>query len=99
MSVETQCLEKFVSVIHLNIRSMPANFTSFVSYMENLSHKFSVIALTETWLKQSNVSLYGLTRYNHIAITRSDGKCGGVSQLIPDVFEYSELTEMSMVSD
>ena len=87
------------SVIHLNIRSIPTNFTSFLSYMENLSHKFSVIALTETWLKQSNVSLYGMTGYNHIAITRSHGKGGGVSLLISDVFEYSELTEMCMVSD
>ena len=65
--------------------------------MENLSHKFSVIALTETWLKQSNVSLYGMTGYNHIAITRSHGKGGGVSLFISDVFEYSELTDM--VSD
>ena len=78
---------------------MPANFASFLSHMENLSHKFSVIALTETWLKQSNVFLYGMTGYNHIAITRSHGKGGGVSQLISDVFEYSELTEMCMVSD
>ena len=78
---------------------MPANFTYFLSYMENLSHKFSVIALTETWLKESNVSLYGMTGYNHIAITRSHGKGGGVSLLISDVFEYSELTEICMVSD
>ena len=78
---------------------MPANFTSSLSYMEKLSHKFSVIALTETWLKQSNMSLFSITGYNHIAITRSHRKGGGVSLLISDVFEYSELTEMCMVSD
>ena len=85
------------SIMHLNIRSMPANFTSFLSYLENITHKFSVIGLTETWLKQSNVPLYGITGYNHIAITRSHGKGGGVSLLISDVFVYSELTDMCIL--
>ena len=87
------------SIMHLNIRSMPANFTSFLSYLENITHTISVIGLTETWLKQSNVPLYGITEYNHIAITRSHGKGGGVSLLISDVFVYSELTDMCIVSD
>ena len=87
------------SIMHLNIRSMPANFTSLLSYLENITHKFSVIGLTETWLKQSNVPLYGVTGYNHIAITRSHGKGGGVSLLISDVFVYSELIDMCIVSD
>ena len=87
------------SIMHLNISSMLANFTSFLSYLENITYKFSVIGLTETWLKQSNVPLYGITGYNHIAITRSHGKGGGVSLLISDVFVYSELTDMCIVSD
>ena len=43
--------------------------------------------------------MYGITGYNHIAITRSHGKGGGVSLLISDVFVYSELAEMCIVSD
>ena len=85
--------------MHLNIRSIPANFTSFLSYMDNVNHRFSVIGLTETWLKQPNIPLYGIPGYSHIGITRSHGNGGGVSLFISDVFMYSELTELCMVSD
>ena len=87
------------SIMHLNIRSIPANFTSFLSYLDNVNHRFSVIGLTETWLKQPNISLYGIPGYSHIGITRSHGNGGGVSLFISDVFMYSELTELCMVSD
>ena len=50
-------------------------------------------------MKQLNIPLYGIPVYNHIGITRSHGNGGGVSLFISDVFIYSELTELSMVSD
>ena len=87
------------SIMHLNIRSIPANFTSFLTYLDNVNHRFSVIGLTETWLKQPNIPLYGIPGYSHIGITRSHGNGGGVSLFISDVFMYSELTELCMVSD
>ena len=81
------------SLLHLNIRSVPANFTYFLSYINNLNHDFSVIGLSETWLKPSNISAYGIDSYSHIGLTRSNGTGGGVSLLISDEFILCKLTE------
>ena len=86
------------SLLHLNIRSVPANFTSFLSYTSNLNHDFSVIGLSETWLKQSNISACGIDGYSHIGLTRSDGTGEGVSLLIFDEFVFCELTEYSVLT-
>ena len=87
------------SLLHLNIRSVPANFTSFLSYISNLNHNFSIIGLSETWLKQSNISAYGIDGYSHIGLTRSNAMGGGVSLLISDEFVFCELTEYSMLTE
>ena len=76
------------SLLHLNIRSIPANFTSCLSYISNLNHNFSIIGLSETWLKQSNISAYGIDGYSHIGLTRSNAMGGGVSLLISDEFVF-----------
>ena len=86
-------------LLHLNIRSVPANFTYFLSYINNLNHDFSVIGLSETWLKQSNISAYGIDGYSHIGLTRSNGTGGVVSLLISDEFILCELTEYSMLTE
>ena len=39
-----------LSVIHVNIRSLPRNGTTLVAYLSTLNHKFSVICFSETWL-------------------------------------------------
>ena len=40
----------------------------------NINHTFSIIGFTETWLKPSNIETFGITGYNHIGLTRQNGK-------------------------
>ena len=87
------------SIIHVNIRSLPANMTGFMSYMSNINHTFSIIGFTETWLKPNNIETFGITGYNHIGLTRQNGKGGGVSLFISDDIVFSELQELRMVQD
>ena len=87
------------SVAHLNIRSIPANFSAFLSYMENLEHCFTVIGLSETWLNPTNVSAYGISGYNHVHRTRSTRKGGGVSLFVSEKFICSEMANHCMVND
>ena len=75
---------------------MPANFIYFLSYLENITHTFWP---DRNMVKTINVLLYGVTGYNHTAVTRSHGKGSCAILLISDVFVYSELTEMCKVSD
>ena len=39
-----------------------------LAYLETLSHKFDIIGLSETWLKESEADLYDIPGYNHVAI-------------------------------
>ena len=73
--------------------------TGFMSYMSNINHTFSVIGFTETWLKPSNIETFGITGYNHVGLTRQNGKGGGVSLFISEDIVFSELQELSMVQD
>ena len=57
--------------------------TGFMSYMSNINHIFSINGFTKTWLKPSNIETFGIAGYNHIALTRQNGKGGGVSLFFP----------------
>ena len=72
-------LDNSFSVTHLNIRSLPANVSAFMSYVDNFDHCFSVIGLSETWLHASNVSAYSIPGENHVAQTRCASRGGGIS--------------------
>ena len=67
------------SLLHNNIRSIPASLSILLSYMSNLDHEFSVIGLSGAWLSPSNTDAYGIAGYNHVVVTRQAKKGGGVS--------------------
>ena len=43
------------SVMRHNIRSLPANLNEFNIFLEETKHDFSIIGMSETWLKEDNV--------------------------------------------
>ena len=88
-----------LSMIHVNIRSVPANLTGLLSYMRNIEKQFAVIGLTETWITPFNIETYGIIGYNHVGLTRKNSKCGGVSLFITEDSSYSELGEINMIED
>ena len=87
-----------VSLIHSNIRSIPANLTAFVSYMSNINCDFSFIGLPETWLNSSTIDTYGIDGYSHVGLVRESGK-GGVSLFVCDKMVYYEMSELTMMCD
>ena len=87
------------SLLHLNIRSVPANLSLLLSDIENIDHRFSVIGLTETWLNPFNIDAYGIDGYSHIGITRSNQNGGGVSLFMSNEISYSELTAFTKVQE
>ena len=44
------------SLFHLNARSLVKNQDALAHLLANINHKFSVLAITETWVKDSNVN-------------------------------------------
>ena len=75
------------SLMHLNIRSLPANLNAFLSYMENIKHNFPVLGFTETRLQSTNIDCFDIDGYNHINIVKSEehSKCHGISIFISNL--------------
>ena len=76
------------SILHANIRSAVKNLNSFEAYLANIDHKFKIIALTESWLKDNNSALYNIDGYNSEHRCRPVRGGGGVSLYIHESLEY-----------
>lgn len=87
--------ENQLSMLHCNIRSAVKNANNLSHHLNSSYCEFDVIALSETWLNESNSTFSGFTNYNHEynirKIIKEDGsykKGGGVSLLINDNIQY-----------
>ena len=74
--------------MHLNIRSVQKNLGTLESYLATLNHKFTIVGISESWLKDHNADRYGLSGYNATHKYRSTKAGGGVSIFIQDDIEY-----------
>ena len=66
-----------LSLVHLNIKSLPKHYDELVIFLESLGHDFSFIGLTETWLDEYKHDLYDLPDYNCIHRFREGRRGGG----------------------
>ena len=82
--IDKRTIPPSLSMLHLNIRSTKKNFNDFQILLNTLEHTFTCIALTETWLKNHNVTLFDLEGYNHEHIVRENKMGGGISLYIRD---------------
>ena len=70
---------KVFSMGHLNIAGLPAHKVEFEIFLSCLHMSFSVIAITETWLKDINYDIYNFPGYKHVCKFRPTRQRGGVS--------------------
>ena len=82
------------SFFHLNIRSLKKNYKQLLSLIDMIDNKFSVIGLTESWLKEYNHTLFDIDGYNHVALTRTTGMGGGISMFIDDSLNFKIRTDL-----
>ena len=85
------------SILHANIRSVPKNLGDLELYLSNLNNDFSVLALSETWLKDSTLDHYGLHGYNSEHNVREGKIGGGVSLFLKDGIEYIKRDDISIM--
>ena len=88
-----------LSVLHLNIRSVPANLTALVSFLSTLNHNFTIIGLTETWLNDLSASRYSLLGYASVEIHRTHMRGGGTMLLIRETINYIRRVDLDMMAD
>jgi len=65
------------SLLHLNIRSLSRNYDNFTSFLANIDGKFSIMGVSETWLKDSGYS-FDIVGYDFIHNARPSWIGGGV---------------------
>ena len=70
------------SLLHLNIRSLSKNFDKFKCLLDSINYRFSIIAISETWLTSSPHSYYYLPGYKLIVNNRQGRTGGGVALYI-----------------
>ena len=89
----------FLSMIHINIRSAKKNLGNFEAYLHLLDLKFKIIALTESWLQDSNWDLYNLPGYDVFDSHRSYKKGGGVAIYIDSMYISKRRTDLDIFND
>jgi hypothetical protein len=77
-----------LSIMSMNIRSLPKNYRNFIALLDNIDSKFDIITLTETWMKEHNLDLYQIQGYTQEAQIRDNKPGGGVSIFIKDHLNY-----------
>ena len=78
-----------LSILNFNIRSMSKNIDKLKEYLEVLNHKFSIIALQETWFQDNNpIDYFNLDNYCLETVNRIDCKVGGVGFYILNNIDY-----------
>ena len=74
------------------------NQDALAHLLANINYKFSVLAITETWVKESNVNDLSFEGYNFVSNHRANKIGGGVGLFIDQNFSYKILPEFN-VSD
>ena len=87
------------SVMHHNIRSLPANLSEFTIFLEEMQHNFSIIGISETWLNEDNVNLYGISGYESFHNVRSCRRGGGVSIFVKNDITCNRRDDLSVCYD
>ena len=49
-----------LSMLHLNIRSVPDHILGCISFLDNLDIELKLIALSETWIKLHHIYYYNV---------------------------------------
>ena len=90
---------KGISIIHINCRSLYANFEKLKILLDNLEFVFDVIALTETWINEDNANIFSLDGYVFCHTNRTNKKGGGVALYINNRIQYQIIDNLSINID
>lgn len=85
-----------LSIFYVNIRSVRHKFDMFLDYLNSLNHKFSIIALTETWLKNEETSMYNIPGYSAEHQNRDSKNGGGICLFIDENLKYVRKDNLSI---
>ena len=89
---------KNLSMLHLNIRSLPDHFLEFTTFLQNLDIELKIIALSETWMKAHHID-YNIPNYSMEQEYRSKKRGGGVCLYLHNSLQYKVRNNIKLGND
>ena len=86
------------SLMTCNVRSCRTNFGPFLSFLCNLTFKFSVIVLVETWLSSSADCGFDIDGYKHVGVYRNN-LGGGMKIYYDEVYNAEVISELTFINN
>ena len=86
---------KTFSILHLNCRTIKKNFTKLSILLKSLETDFDVIAISETWLNESEHELFDIQDYTCTFISRNEKRGGGVGLYVKNKYTFKLLGNIS----
>uniref|UniRef100_A0A8C6LE27 Reverse transcriptase domain-containing protein n=1 Tax=Nothobranchius furzeri TaxID=105023 RepID=A0A8C6LE27_NOTFU len=88
-----------LSIIHINSRSLFGKLQIIQDYFSKLENKLSVIAITETWLKNDMMDEVQIEGYELFFANRTYKRGGGVALFIRTDLKCKLVEDMTMIED
>ena len=82
-----------LSIVHVNARSMNQNGDDLVVFLGNLSVKFDVICISETWFRDENLTNNFFPNHVGFHSWRLDGRTGGGASIYVAKYLKAQLIE------
>lgn len=86
-----------LSILHINSRSLYANFCNIKDYLQQFPEPFKIIAISETWINEVKGADFVLDGYDFKHVSRQNKTGGGVAFFVDNTIQYKVLEEMTMV--
>ena len=77
-----------INLLHANCRSLSKNFSKLSTLFNLISGKITAIAVTETWLTESNSDIFNFPGYEFVSKSRTSKNAGGVGIYVDNSHEY-----------
>ena len=88
-----------LNILHINSRSLTKNIDNISAFLATLSTTPDILAVTETWLNNSNKHLYQLPGYHSYHKVRSTRPHGGVTVFVSNHLQSEQLSDLTLIND
>jgi len=88
-----------MSIIHFNSRSLNSNLAGIKHCLNELERKFTVIAISETWLDDEQIDAIGIEGYEMFSVHRTQSKGGGAALFIDKMYKCKVVSNKSFVME
>jgi len=90
---------KDLKIVHINCRSMRANFDKLKLFVSQTMARFDIIAISETWLNDyDDLKQYDLDQYNAYYCSRHGKAGGGVALYIKSELQQKKIQDVKIAN-